>query len=93
MDPRRTQALLHPAGQSDHVRRAGKALSEEDELVSPQSGQGVLGPHDRLQPMGRLHEQQVARLMAEAVVDILEVVEVAEQDADHSRLAAHPLQG
>ena len=54
------------------------------ELVAAEAGDGVGGAQRRLEPLGDLLEQHVAVVVAERVVDLLEVVEVH----DHHREAA-----
>ena len=41
---------------------------------------GVAATHDRLQAGGELDEEEVAVVVAEGVVDLLEAVEIPEQD-------------
>ncbi|MNG93821.1 hypothetical protein D3C79_528030 [compost metagenome] len=56
-----------------------QAGQENDEFVAAQPGHGVDVAHLFLQALGDAFEQQVADRMAEAVVDVLETVEVEEQ--------------
>ena len=53
---------------------------QQDELVAPQAGHGVLVAHLAPQAVGGLLQQLVARRVAQAVVDVLEVVQVQEQE-------------
>ena len=59
---------------------AGHVLGEDHELVAAEAGDGVVGAHDRAEPLGEADEQLVAGAVAEAVVDDLEPVEVEEED-------------
>ena len=54
-------------------------VAQHHELVAAEAGDGVARPHERAQALGRLDEQLVADLVAQAVVDDLEAVEVEEQ--------------
>jgi hypothetical protein len=53
--------------------------ADHDELVAPETGDEVVGPHGVGQSVGHGQQELVAGLMAEGVVDELEVVEVHEQ--------------
>ena len=64
-----------PAGGVD----VGDPLQQHGELVPAQAGRGVAGAQASLEPPGRGHQQLVAGGVAEAVVDVLEVVQVDEQ--------------
>ena len=66
--------LAQPVGDVDRF-----ALHHDDELVAAESGQHVALAQRRAQPLGHDLQQLVADLVAEAVVDRLEVVEVDEQ--------------
>jgi len=59
--------------------------ADDDELVAAEAGYEVVGPDGVRQPVGHGQEELVARLVAEGVVDELEVVEVDEQHR-HGRL-------
>ena len=61
------------------------------ELVTTEPGYGVLATHQLLQSCGHGLEQGVADWMAEAVVDILESVEVQKQQRQTLLLALSPL--
>ena len=87
------ELVLQPDRHQHGVGRVGDALAERDELVAAEAGDRVLRPERRPQAVGHLHEQLVADLVAEAVVDVLEVVEVAEQHRDHARMPTQALEG
>ncbi len=57
-------------------------MDEHNELVAPEPGQHIARPYRGPQTQGHLLEQLVADLMTEAVVDRLELVDVAEQQPD-----------
>ena len=82
-----TQGDRDPIGDLVGVRGIGDVLEQERELVAAEAGHRVAGADRRAQPLADLLEHAVARLVPEAVVDRLEVVEVHEQD-DHARGAA-----
>jgi hypothetical protein len=65
-----------------------QAGQQDDEFVAAQAGHGVDVAHLLLQALGDAFEQQVADRVAEAVVDVLEAVEVEEQ---HRALAVGDL--
>ena len=60
--------------------RADDRLDEHRELVAAEAGHRVAGADRVAQPVGDLDQQLVAGGVAEAVVDLLEAVEVQEQD-------------
>ena len=61
-----------------HLR--GNVLGQNGELVATQPRDGVDGAHGAAQSLADRGEQQVARRVAKAVVDRLEVIEVQEED-------------
>ena len=75
-----------PLGHLDRVVLAADVLEQHPELVAAEPGDGVACAHRLLQPRRDGGEQLVADVVAEAVVDQLEVVEVEEQDRGHERL-------
>jgi hypothetical protein len=81
-----TQRVGQALGDPDRVAFAAQALAEDHELVASEVGHAVSGTADRIGAAQRLlqaggdgHEQLVAHVVAEAVVDVLEAVEVDEQ--------------
>jgi hypothetical protein len=64
-----------------------RVLQEDGELVAADAGDGVLGAHGGNQPPRHRDQKRVTGLVAEAVVDALEVVEV---DEKHAECAATP---
>ena len=69
------QALGHPA----RGREIGRARQQHRELVAAQPRHGVDPAQRPLQPRTDLGQQQVAEVMPESVVDVLEAVEVEQQ--------------
>ena len=67
-------------------------LAQHGELVAAEAGQGVDGAQRPAQPMGHTLEEPVAHLVAEAVVDELEAVEVEEHERHAVVLALGPAQ-
>ena len=61
----------------------GQRLQHDDELVATEPGHGVVLAHAAREDRGDLHEQPVALLMADGVVDRLEVVQVDEEQGAH----------
>ena len=66
----------------------GEVFAQHGELVAAEARDGVAGPDDRLELARHLDEQLVTGIVAEAVVDVLEPVEVEERDADRSPATA-----
>ena len=78
---RRVDRLAQPLGDVDRL-----ALHHDDELVAAEAGEHVVVAQRRAQATGDRLQQLVADLVAEAVVDRLEVVEVDEQHGDLAEL-------
>ena len=70
----------------------GEAVDQDPELVAAEAGDDVAGAQVRAQPRGDRAQQLVAGVVAEAVVDQLEVVEVEEDDPDRGAGDRRPLQ-
>ena len=90
---RLAQPFQHPVGHLDDVDVVAGVLDQHGELVAAEPGHGVAGPHAGVQALGHLDEQPVAGGVAEAVVDLLEAVQVEEQHGHRRRLALGPLEG
>ena len=71
----------------DGLPVAGDVLEQDPELIASEPRDGVAHPDRLLDPRRHRGEQFVSDLMAEAVVDELEVIEIEEQDGG-GRLAA-----
>ena len=69
-------------GEARGVGVVDQAGQDDRELVAAEPADRVPGADGGAQPRGHLTEQLVARGVAEGVVDLLEPVEVAEQDAE-----------
>ena len=65
---------------------ADRVVQEDPELVAAEPRDGVAGAQRRAQPRGDLLQQPVALVVAERVVDLLEVVEVHQ----HHRAGSSP---
>ena len=72
-------------GQLQHDREPVHLAHQHRELVATEAGQRVLRPDAGAQPVGDAHQQLVADLVAEAVVDQLEPVQVEEQHRASAR--------
>ena len=57
-------------------------MGDDGELVAAEAGHQILAAHDVAQPLGDVEDELVADVMAERVVDVLEVIEV---DVEHRR--------
>jgi len=73
------QGVEHPAGDRRGRLGVGDPLQQHGELVPAKAGGHVGGAQAALEPPGRGHQKLVAGRVAEAVVDVLEVVQVDEQ--------------
>ena len=73
---RALQLLLDALGQVDGVALALDVLEQDRELVAAQARDEVRRAQHRLQAPREVHQQLVARLVAERVVHHLEAVEV-----------------
>ena len=75
-------ARADAAGGDRGLRLVLEADAQDGELVAAEAGDQIGVAHGGLEPLRDLDQQPVAGLVAEAVVDDLEVVEVEEQDRD-----------
>ncbi len=87
------EALDDPLGNVGGFRRPGQVLEEDRELIASQAGDAVGGPAAGAQALAYRDQQEVARTVAETVVDGLEIVEVEEQHRHHPTGATAPLHG
>ena len=87
---RLAQRGLEDLGHRLGVVGAEHVGQQHAELVAAEAGHGVGGAQRRLEALGDLLEQHVAVVMAERVVDLLEVVEVHDH---HGRAAVAALGG
>ena len=71
-----------PVGDRDRLLLVGEAVDQDAELVAAEAGDDVAGAQVGAQARGDRAQQLVAGVVAEAVVDQLEVVEVEEEDPD-----------
>src|SRR4051794_4102476 len=65
-----------------HGLRLLGAVEQQGELVSSEAGKGVAGAGALAQPRGNPAQQIVPRVVAEAVVYLLEAVKVEKQDRE-----------
>ena len=79
---RHRQCLKEALRDSRRVRLRFDVFEKNREFVTAESGGGVRRAHTRPQPFGNAAEQLVARPVTEAVVDVLEPVEVDEQHGE-----------
>ena len=61
-----------------------EVLEDDRELVTAETGDGVLGSHAREEALGDALQHRVTCRVTEAVVRVLEAVEIAEDDRDPS---------
>ena len=86
-DDRLVDRLRDALGDADRLVRAVEVLADDEELVAAQPRDGVRRPHGVVEPRRQRDEQVVAGLVAERVVDELELVEVGEQHGDRPAVA------
>ena len=79
--------LRDALGDPDRLVRAVELLAHDEELVAAQPRDGVGRAHRVVQPRRERDQQVVARLVAQRVVDELELVEVGEQHGDRAAVA------
>ncbi len=79
---RRSERPLDPASRALDIGGAGDLLEQHRELVPAEPRHQVAGTTGLPEPRGDLHQQAVARVVAQAVVHRLEVVEVEEEDRE-----------
>ena len=94
--------VAHPVGLAERGHDAVGARAEigevgqglhHDELVTAESGDGVLRPGDGQEPLRRADQHRVTAVVPQGVVDDLEMVEVQHEHPDQARVALEPLQG
>jgi hypothetical protein len=75
----------HPPADPQHPVLVGGVGDEDGELVTAQACHGAGAGHGGGEPLGDLHQELVALVVAERVVDRLELVEVEDHDRRSSR--------
>ena len=88
-----SQAFEHTPAQEMSIVRLLDADLNDAEFVAAQARHGVGRPHAGLQPLGGLLQQEIARAVAEGVVDLLEVIEVEAKDRGPEAAPAGVRQG
>ena len=81
-DERRAQHLVEATGAVGDLVDVARLVAQHDELVAAEPGDRVALARAGAEPRGDLDEQGVAEVVAEAVVHVLEAVEVEQQHAD-----------
>ncbi len=76
------QDFLDAVGHVDGAAGVVHPVDQDRELVAAQPRHGVAGAEKVLEPAGDAHQQLVADRVAEAVVDVLEAVEVEKEDRE-----------
>ena len=85
---RLAQAVGQPVGEQVELHPVGCQLAQHDELVPAEATDGVLVANRALQPFPDGLQQLISGRVPEAVVYVLEPIDVDEQRTDeHSRLA------
>ena len=76
----------------DSLQRVGIGLAggDDGELVAAEPGDQIVAAHDAAQPLRDIENERVADVMAERIVDVLEVIEIDVEDRGRSgRRRAH----
>jgi hypothetical protein len=81
------QVLLDALGHPGGVGGGAQVLEEDGEVVAAQAGQGVPGAQRALEAAGDLDQEVVAGVVAEAVVDALEAIDVEVQHRERQGVA------
>ena len=58
---------------------AAEVFKHHDKLIAPKTGHGIGLAHAGHQPRGHLGQQLIAHVVAQGVVQVLEVIQVNEQ--------------
>src|SRR5207302_1884837 len=92
-DERSGEGAEEPLGQHAGVVGRRETRRADDELVAPHAGDRVAGPGVPHEALGHLAEDLVAGQVAEAIVDLLEPVEVEHEDGRVGQAAPRLLHG
>ena len=84
------QGRVDAAHDRQHLASSGDPLHQDCEFVTAHACHGIRRPQLFADALGDDLKQPIARLVAEAVVDGLEIVEIEEHDGDASCGVAHP---
>ena len=87
------EGALHALGDHEGVAVVVHVFAEDDELVAPKACDKVRRSHGTLDATGGCHQQLVARIVAEAVVDPFETVEVHHEDRQRAALPRETCNG
>ena len=87
---RRGEGLDEAVGLEGGLLPGGQVFRQHHELIAAEPGEGVILAHDGLKTRGDGLQQVVAQVMAQAVVDPLEAIQV---DEDHRQNLGLPLGG
>jgi hypothetical protein len=85
--------LQGPLGHPNRLKLTRQLFAEDEELVAPEARDGVARAQRGPQTGGDLEQELVSGVVAEAVVDRLEAVEVEEQNGDRRGAPPPPGQG
>jgi len=69
-----------------------QTLKQDNELVASQTRDRLILPDAGAKAIGGLLQERVADMMAEAVVDLLEIVDIEKQQTDAGDVASGPRQ-
>ena len=77
------QVFLHPIGHPKGFLTRAHIIQNHGKLIAPQPGHGVVAPQATLQTAANLHQEFIARMVSQAVVDHFEPIEVHIQHPKH----------
>jgi hypothetical protein len=86
------ELVAQALGNPDDVGRIGNAFEQNREVITTEARRGVAGAQDVFQSAGDGLQKAVAGLVAEAVIDDLEAVDIEEDDADPFFVTLRPFQ-
>ena len=86
-DERSAQRFVETAREVGDLVDVVHLVAEHDELVAAEPRDGVALTRPRPQPLGNVDEQRVTDVVAEAVVDVLEPIQVEQHHPDNRVVA------
>jgi len=76
----RLEPFEDPPGHAFGLVGLRDIFEQDGELVAAEPRDGIAGPDARLEALAECHQQLIANLVAEGVVDVLEAVQIQEHD-------------
>ena len=91
-DKRPRRGALDPLADGGRLGVVGQIVAQHRELVTPETSHRVTGTDRAPQPLGDQHQQPVALVMAEAVIDDLELIDIDKHHTHHAQVAGQTSQ-